>query len=151
MLIYLCIKYESYRIFFQKIKNRTAPFQALKKKKRPYFSSLNSKCDLDLRATDLGFAHDTMSHDGQHFCHVILKSIKEWQSYEPDTKKDPIFDLWPRPWRCRPGSYVGHIFLWWSTFLPSDFKSIEEWLTCGPDTEKRPYFCPLSVILTLEL
>ena len=50
-------------------------------KRRPFFLPLTSKCDLDIEATDLGLAHDTSSHDSQHFCQVISKSMKEWQSY----------------------------------------------------------------------
>ena len=49
--------------------------------KRPFFLSLTSKCDLDLRATDLGLARDTLSHHGQHFYQVISESIEEWQNY----------------------------------------------------------------------
>ena len=67
--------------------------------KKDYFLTLTSKCDLDLGAIDLGLARNTLSHDGQHllshdsqhFCPVISKSIKEWQSYGPDTKKGPYF------------------------------------------------------------
>ena len=66
-------------------------------KKYFFFLPLTSKCDLYPGATDLDLARDTSSHDGQYFCQIILKSIKEWQSYGPDMKKDPIFftfDLW---------------------------------------------------------
>ena len=54
---------------------------------------LTSKSDLDLDATDLSLVRDTLSYNVQSFCQVILKSIQEWQSYVPDTKKDPIFEL----------------------------------------------------------
>ena len=33
-------------------------------KNRPYFWPLTSKCDLDLRARDLGLARNTSSYDG---------------------------------------------------------------------------------------
>ena len=60
-------------------------------KNRTYFLPLTSKYYLDLGATDLGFARNTSSHDGQHFCQVISKSIEEWRRYRLDTKKRPYF------------------------------------------------------------
>ena len=41
------------------------------------FLPLTSKCDLDLKATDLDLPRDTSSHSGQHFCQVIFKSPEE--------------------------------------------------------------------------
>ena len=75
-------------------------------KKRPYFWPLTSKCDLG--ATDLVLTCYTSSHDCQYFCQVISKSIKEWQSYWPDTKKRPYFwhlsSVCPWPWSYKPWS-----------------------------------------------
>ena len=39
--------------------------------------SLTSKCDLNLRATDLDLARDTPSDGGKHFCQIILKYTEE--------------------------------------------------------------------------
>ena len=52
---------------------------------------MTSKCDLDLGTTELGLAIKKLRHDGQHFCQVISKFIKEWQSSGPDMKKRPYF------------------------------------------------------------
>ena len=61
-----------------------------KKKKKKYFLTFDLY-GLDLGATDLGLAQDASSHDGQHFCQVISKSIMESQSYGPDRKKKALF------------------------------------------------------------
>ena len=52
------------------------------------FWPLTAMCDLDL-----GLPRDTLSYDGQHFCNIISKSIKKWESYGSDTKNRPYF--WP--------------------------------------------------------
>ena len=72
---------------------------SLETKKKILFWPLTSKCDLDLRATDLALTHDTLSHKGQNFCQVFSKSIEEWQSYGPDMKKKlPLF--LPLTYKC---------------------------------------------------
>ena len=55
------------------------------------FLPLTCKCDIDLGATDLDPAHDTLSDSWKHFCQMIMKSTKEWQSYRADTKNRPPF------------------------------------------------------------
>jgi hypothetical protein len=51
----------------------------------PGIMTFTSKCDLDLWAMDLGPVLDTSSSCVWHFCQVILKSLKKWQSYRADT------------------------------------------------------------------
>ena len=45
--------------------------------KKTLIITLTSKCVLDIAATDLGLARDTLSYDGQNFGQVISKSILE--------------------------------------------------------------------------
>ena len=59
--------------------------------KKTLFWPLTSKCYFDLGAIDLGLACNISSHDGQHFCQVISKSIKEWHRYGLDSEKKTIF------------------------------------------------------------
>ena len=40
--------------------------------KNTHFVPLTSKCDLDLDATDIDLARDTLSHGGQHFRQVLF-------------------------------------------------------------------------------
>jgi hypothetical protein len=47
--------------------------------------TLSSKCEVDLQATDLDLFRDSSSSCVRHFCQVILKSPKKWQSYWADT------------------------------------------------------------------
>ena len=61
--------------------------------KKKYPIVLHLTCYLD--AIDRSLAHDILSPECQHFCQVISKSIDEWQSYGPNTKKDLIFELSP--------------------------------------------------------
>jgi len=57
----------------------------------PYFSPLKSTCDLDLGDRDVGLSHDTLSHDGEHLCQIISKSIIERQSYGQHKKIIPCY------------------------------------------------------------
>ena len=110
--------------------------------KKIHFLHVISKYHLDLGATDLGLACDTSSHDSQHFCQVISKSIQERLNYGPDTKKDLFltskyhFDLGAtdlglaRDTLTHDGQH----------FCQSISKPIEEWQRYGQDMKLRPYF-----------
>ena len=56
-----------------------------------YEQSSHAKCDLDLQASDMVLALDTMSCHDDYLCKIILKSHHAGQSYG----RDMILSLYP--------------------------------------------------------
>jgi hypothetical protein len=103
-----------------------------------FLSELWPMCDLDLCGRDLNVACDTLPHNSDHLCQVILKSFYACKSFAPDkcfsmTSKCDL-DLWPRG-LVHVRDTAAHSG---EHFYEVSLKFLHEWRRYAPDKNWTP-------------